>query len=254
MKSLVFPAFLLLIIFASSCKSPLSDGKVEDLSAICAKIEIYQNLSDRKDNRVTISLYDGGNKTIDNKNIIIKVNGIVLDTVETKSLYYTTSNFYAKENVPVNDVYKFEIILTDKKTYTLGSIKPIEESNENTIFLPPKGDFNKDLVLSWRKLKEINELSISKSVLLKTSNTLEKNYTYEPKILRKIGAEGTYSFPKSSFINSKSILSGIEMTFTALKFGELNKQLLSNSEIKISGHIDKYIDFDEEKILLNSFD
>ncbi len=247
MKSLIFPAFVVLMIGVSSCKSPLSDGKVEGLSAICAKIEVYQNLSDRKDNSVTVTLYDGDNKTIDNKNIIIKVNGIVLDTVETKSLYYTTSNFYSKENIPVNDLYKFEIILTDKKTYVLGSIKPIEESDENTIALPKQVDFDKDLVISWHKLKEINELSISKSVLLKTSNKLEQNYAYEPTVLQKIGAEGNYSFPKSSFMNSKSILSGIEMKFTALKFGELNKQLLSNSEIKISGHIDKYVDFDEGK-------
>jgi len=249
MKSLIFPAFLVLMIELSSCKSPLSEGKVEGLSAICAKIEVYQNLSDRKDNRVTVSLYDGDNKTIDNKNIIIKVNGIVLDTVETKSLYYTTTNFYSKENIPVDDLYKFEIILTDKKTYVLGSIKPIAESNGNNISLPKQGDFDKDLVISWHKLKEINELSISKIVLLKTSNKLEENYAYETTILRKIGAEGSYSFPKSSFINSKSILSGIEMKFTALKFGELNKQLLSNSEVKISGHIDKYIDFDEAKNL-----
>jgi len=45
MKSLVYQAFLVLIIFASSCKSPLSNGKVEDLSAICAKIEITKTYS-----------------------------------------------------------------------------------------------------------------------------------------------------------------------------------------------------------------
>ena len=245
MKSIFFPAFLVLTILISSCKSPLSDGNAEDLSAICAKIEIYQNLSDRKDNRVTVSLYDDDNNAIDNKNITIKVNGIVLDTVEAKRLYYFTSNFYSKENIPVNDIYKFEIFLTDKKTYVLGSIKPIEESDENTIVLPEHGDFDKDFVVRWHDLKEINELSISRGVLLKTPNTLDKNYDYESTILRDIGAEGTYSLPKSSFITSKSVLSGIEMKFTALKFGEVNKQLLSNSEIKISGHIDKYVNFEE---------
>lgn len=246
MKSLMFPALLVLLILINSCKSSLSDGKLEDLSAICAKIEVSQNLSDRKDNRVTVWLYDSDNHIINNKNIIIRVNGILLDTVETKRLYYFTSNFYAKENIPVNDLYKFEIILTDKKTYVLASIKPIEESVENTISLPKNGDFDKDLVISWHKLKEINELSISKGLLLKTSDTLITTYESETTV-KKIGPEGNYSFPKSSFISSKSILSGIEMKFTALKFGELNKQLLSNSEIKISGHIDKYVDFDEEK-------
>ena len=246
MKSITISAFLVLLLSVSSCTSSLSDGKVEDLSAICAKIDIYQNLSDRKDNRVTVFLYDENNKPIDNKNINIKVNGIVLDTVKITRLYYFTSNYYSKHNIPVNDEYKFEIILTDNNTYALGSIKPIAESSENNISLPERGDFDKDVELSWRNLKEINELSISKSVLLKTSNELETNYEYEPTILRKIDANGNYRFPKSSFISSKSILSGIELKFTALKFGEVSKQLLPKSEIKISGQIDKYIGFDED--------
>ena len=37
------------------------------------------------------------------------------------------------------------------------------------------------------------------------------------------------------------------MKFTAMKFDELNKQLLSNIEIKISGNIEKYANFEEEE-------
>lgn len=169
-----------------------------------------------------------------------------LDTVQTKGLYYITSNYYAKQNIAVRDMYKFEIVLTDKKIYQLGSVKPIEESNANTISLASKGNFDEDLVLSWYNLKEVNELSISKSVLLKTSTELEMNYGYETTLQRKIGSKGRYVFPKSSFITSKSIISGIELKFTAFKFGEMNKDLLKASELKISGDIDKYIDFDEQ--------
>ena len=91
-KSPIFSVFLVAIVMLSSCNSSLSDGKVADLSVICAKIEIYQNLSDRKDNRVTVSLYDDNNNKIDNKNISIRVNGLLLDTVKTTRLYYFTSN------------------------------------------------------------------------------------------------------------------------------------------------------------------
>ena len=35
-----------------------------------------------------------------------------------------------------------------------------------------------------------------------------------------------------------------EVKFSALKFGTMNNELLKGSEIKISGHIDKIIDFD----------
>lgn len=246
MKPFTFPALFLLILFVSSCKSPLSDGNVEELSSICAKIEVYQSLLNKKDNRIKVSLYDDDSKPIVNKEISIMVNGIVLDTVQTKGLYYTTSNYYAKQNISVGEMYTFEIVLTDKKKYLLGSVKPIEESKENTISLPDKGNFDEDMVLSWHHLKEVNELSISKSVLLKTSTELEMNYGYETTLERKIGDEGKYVFPKSSFITSKSIISGIELKFTALKFGEMNKDLLKGSEIKISGDLNKYVDFDEE--------
>ena len=248
-KSPIFSVFLVVIVLLSSCNSSLSDGTVADLSVICAKIEIHQNLSDRKDNRVTVSLYDDNNNKIDNKNISIRVNGFLLDTVKTTRLYYITSNVYTRENVPVGDMYRFEIMLTNQKTYVLGNVKPIAESDENTISLPEHGDYDQDFVLSWHNLKEISELSISKGVVLKTSTKTETNYAYETTVLGKIDAEGSYRIPKSSYVNSKSTLSGIEMKFTALKFGTMNKQLLSNSEIKISGHLDKYVDFDEDKLI-----
>jgi len=248
MKLLIVPLCLVMMIVVSSCNSsPLSNGELTDLALIGAKIEIYQNLSDKNDNSITVSLYDGDNNTVDNKNIGIRVNGFFLDTVETHGLYYTKSNFYAVNNVSVDDAFNFEIIMTDKKAYALGSVKTIAESSADNITLPTQGDFEKDLNITWHGLNEVNQLSISRSVLLKTSTELEKTYPYEPEIIKKIGADGAYSISKSSFITSKHILSGVELKFKAQKFGEINHRLSAGSEIKIYGQIEKYVDFDEEK-------
>jgi len=241
--------FLGLMLILASCKSSLSEGEAKDLSAIIAKIEIQQNLADRNDNSVIVSLYDTDNNRIANKNIIIKANNVVLDTVETTSLYYTKSNFYRKENILVGDNYKFEITLTDNKTYLLGSVKPITEIDDKNIKLNETGDFEKDFVMNWHDLKEMNQLSISKSVLLKSSTRLEMTYPYEDTQLRKIGGDGKYVLPKSAYINSKRILSGVEFKFIALKLGDISKELAKGSEIKISGAVDKYVNFDEESMI-----
>lgn len=101
---------------------------------------------------------------------------MALDFKEKQELYYVTTTAYIKSNVPVTDAYRFEIILTDGKSYVLGSVKPLPENNEKDIVCKEKGNFNEDFVISWSNLKEINEISITKSVLLSTSTQTEHNY------------------------------------------------------------------------------
>ena len=60
---------------------------------------------------------------------------------------------------------------------------------------------------------------------------------------------GKYVLPKSAYINSKRILSGVEFKFIALKLGDISKELAKGSEIKISGAVDKYVNFDEESMI-----
>ncbi len=240
----LFPVFALLLI--SACKSPLSKGEADELSAIGAKVEIFQNLTDKKDNNVTVSLFDSHGKTISNKNITLKVNGVALDFKEKQELYYVTTTTYTKSNLPVIDAFRFEIILTDGKSYVLGNVKPLSENNEKDIVCNEKGNFNEDFVISWSNLKEINEISISKSVLLSTSTQTEQYYDYEPVITKKIESSGRYIIPKSGYINSTSTISGLEIKFNAIKSGDINTSLLDDSEIKIYGYIDKRINYDEQ--------
>lgn len=238
--------FLLLLMVISSCRSPLSEKKVDVLSVIDARIEILQDLTNKNINTISVLLYDKDGKAIRNKDIKLKVNGTDLTYVERQGLYYTTTSEYSGSDVPVDQVYDFRIILSDGKSYFLGSIRHLGEIKANDIICNERGDFNKDLVISWENLKDVNEVSVTKSVLLNTSTKTSQNYDSEPQTPRKIGSSGTYIIPKSNYISSRSKLSSIELKFSALKFGVMSPQLLKSSEIRIFGHIDKTIDFDEE--------
>lgn len=246
MKYLINILLLSLLLMVSSCKSPLSEGKVEDLSQIDARIEIDQDLTDRTKNYITVLLYDSDGKPIRNKDIQVKVNKAALNYVERQELYYTTSSGYFGNDIAVVDIYNFEIVLTNGKTYFLGSIQPIKESQADDIVTDEKGDFNKDLLIQWKNLNEVSEMVISRSVLLKTSTKTEQNYDYEPQITKKINSSGNYMLPKSGFITSKSTISSVEIKFNAIKSGKMNADLAEESKITISGHLDKTIDFDEE--------
>jgi hypothetical protein len=246
-RSLIIKLFpLALLLLVSACQSPLSEGKVNDLSAVDVRIEILQDLTDKKKNEVTVFLYDQDGKPIRNKSIKLKVNATDLAYKERQELYYTTTSKYSASDIPIEQVYNLQITLSNGKSYFLGCIKPLGESNENDILCNEKGDFDKDLMISWKGLKDINELSIRKSVLLSTSTNTQKNYDPEPTITKKIGSSGKYTISKAAYISSKSTISMVEFKFSALEFGTMNPQLLKGSEIKIFGHIDKIIDFDED--------
>ena len=91
-------------------------------------------------------------------------------------MYYTITSKYSASDVPIEQAYNFQITLSDGKSYFLGSIKPLVENKENDIICDEKGDFDKDLVISWNNLKDISELSITKGVLLSTSTKTQQNY------------------------------------------------------------------------------
>lgn len=235
-----------MVLLINACQSPLSEGNVSDLSAIGAIIEVSQNLTNQKENWVSIQLFDKDGRTIANKALKIKVNNIDLDFHQKQELYYTTTTRYIADSIPVAKLYNFEIVLTNGKTYFLGKVAPLAEINEKDILCAETGKFDQDFVISWKNLKEVNEISVMKSIKLKTSTKLEQNYSYETIITKEIKSDGNYIVPKSSYIDSKSIISDLEIKFNALKSGRVNPDLLEDSKITISGTIDKTVDFDEE--------
>jgi hypothetical protein len=245
MSKLFLISFLLMVI-TGSCRSPLSEGKLDDLSYIDARIEIYQDLMNKNKNEVTVFLYDKDGKPIRNKAIKLKVNATDFDYSERQKLYYTTTSKYSAGDVPIEQECKIQITLLSGKSYFLGSIRPLAENREKDIICDEKGAFDKDFEVSWKNLKDINELSVTKGVLLSTSTAIHQNYDNEPQGTRKIGSNGKYIISKATYINPKSTISSVEIKFSATKFGTMNPGLQKGSEIKIFGHIDKFIDFEEE--------
>jgi hypothetical protein len=235
---------LAILLFISACQSPLSEGQINELSLINARVEVWQDLTNKNRNEVTVLLYDEDGKPIRNKSISLKVNNVALNYNERQELYYTTTSKYLAIDVPVDMQYKIQITLSNGKTYFLGSIRALAENSENDISCLENGDFNKDFVIWWRNLKDIQEISINKSVLLATSTKTEQNYDSEPVVTKKIWNQGRYIVPRASYVTTKSTISGLEIKFSAEKFGTMNPALLKGSEIKIFGHIDKTVSCD----------
>jgi hypothetical protein len=239
--------FLLFIYILTtvSCKSDLSSEMVEDISLIGANIEINQNPTNKTDNGIVIDLFDDKQNRISNDSIEVIVNNIDVKIHHKQGLYYNDESSYSFSNIPVNEMYSVEIKLSDAKKYFLGSVKALAEENTNNIECVEKVDLNKNTIIKWKDLKDIDELSIMTSTLLKTSTDKEKNYDYRPEIIQKISSSGSYIFSKNDYSDPKSIISGLELKFRTTKFGKMNPKLLGNSKMTISTSIEKTIDFEE---------
>jgi hypothetical protein len=79
----------LIILGVSSCKSDLSNGKLDKLSLIYTRIEINQSPTDKADNSVAVALLDNDGNRISNDSILIFVNGIEEKLTHKQGLYYT---------------------------------------------------------------------------------------------------------------------------------------------------------------------
>jgi len=239
--------FLLFLLVLTSCNSDLSSGKIEDIGLIGATIEITQNPTDRKDSWMTIDLFDKDNKRIRNDSIKIIVNDIETSLEHRQGLYYTDESKYYSENKPLNNIYNFEIKLSDGKKYHLGSISALSEEKIENIECDEQGDLNKNTVIKWRELKNINELTIYTSILLKTPNSNDKNYSSKDVIVKQISSAGEFTIPKSEYFDPKWTVSGFELKFTAKKFGKIDPTLIEGSKISISTLIEKNINLEKEK-------
>lgn len=238
--------FLLCILALTSCNSNLSSEKIEDPGLIGATIEITQSPTDRKDNWMTVDLFDKDNKKITNDSLKIIVNGIETPLQHRQGLYYTDESRYHAENVPLKNIYNFEVKLSDGKKYHLGSISALSEEKIENIECDEQGDLNKNTVIKWKELKNINELTIYTSVLLKTPNSNDKNYSSKDVIVKPISSAGEFTIPKSEYFDPKWTVSGFELKFTAKKFGKTNPKLIEGSTISISTLIEKNINLEKE--------
>lgn len=238
-------SFIFLLALVSCNESKLSKEKITALSQIGADISIAQSLTNKNDNEISVKLFDKDGNIISNDSVRIKINGTDMELQKRQGLYYTTETRYYKTNVSVDKGYHLTISLNGK-WYALGSVACIAEVNEEDIITDTEADRQKDYHVKWNNLKHINELSVSKSVLLKKSTPLEQMHEYSEEEIHKISADGQFTVPVSYFSDSTSTISFLILKFNASKQGKVNPDLIKGSQIHVKGSIKKTKDFDNE--------
>jgi hypothetical protein len=142
-------------------------------------------------------------------------------------------------------MYTVEVQLTNGKKYFLGEILALREEKTENIECEEEGDFNKDFVIRWNDLKDIDELSVMTSVLLKSKDTTVTQYDYKQEKIIKIGSKGSFTVSKSEYIEADSIINNLNFRFRTTKKGKVNPELEKGSWIKISTLIEKSAHFEQ---------
>ncbi|MGJ1269832.1 hypothetical protein ACR78G_21755 [Sphingobacterium spiritivorum] len=243
--TLLLCSFICLLASLSCNESKLSKEKITALSLIGADISISQSLTDKNDNEISVKLFDKDGNIISHDSVLIMVNGVDMALQKRQGLYYTTETRYYKTNVSVDKGYHLTISLNGK-WYALGSVACIAEVNEENIIADKEADRQKDYHIQWNNLKQINELSVSRSVLLKKSTPLEQIHEYREEEIHKISADGKFTVPVSYFSDSTSTISFLILKFNASKQGGVNPALIKGSQISVKGSIKKTTNFDHE--------
>lgn len=243
-----YTSLLLTLLLATviSCRSDLSKEKINDLSLIKAEIEIVQNPFNKTGNSTVVTLRDKDGYRISNDSILIYVNDVEREISHRQGLYYNEESCYIFSDVPAIEKYKVDIKLSDNKKYFLGEVNALGEEKEENIVCNDEGDFNNDFTIKWHNLKDIDELSVMTSALLKTSTDKERNYSYRDEIIKKIGATGSFTIPRTTYTDAESTISSLEFKFRTLKAGTMNPKLVRNSKITISTSIEKNVNFEEQ--------
>ncbi|MBK1898040.1 hypothetical protein [Chryseobacterium paridis] len=240
--------YLIVLLYISftviSCEKSAS-SKITDISEIKAQIEIYQSLSDKNDNSVSVILYDNKNKEIVNRSINIFVNGNKTDYKVIQSLYYSKHYYYRIEHIPpANDSYELEIQLPNGKKFTLGKGSALAISSSDKIIYNKTAPLNKDYAIQWSDLYDVNQLSITKSV--QVENTQDPTITMlvdEPNDTIRIATNGNYVIKKEKLAQPNGKLRMLILKFVAKKVGNLNPHLLKGSTFIINGNHQKQVDF-----------
>lgn len=211
------------------------------MSLIHAEINVGQSLRNQEDNRVEVHLTDSKGKVIWNDSLSVYVNGMAMSKVTRQGLYYTTSKYYAKENVaPRDNKFTFELVLPGGKKFFLAEGRALPLLDSRNIDCPEKGDLSKDFEVNWSKLEGISYMLVGKSVKIKKQQ--EPNITtYEERRSDtvKIGPSGNYRIPRSAFENAEEQLSVLSFEFVSENEGSLNPQLGKGSSIWSRGTIEK---------------
>ena len=236
------------IIFSiASCTSRETKVKIDKISSLGAKISIVEAEDDRPDNGISVTLFTENQDDIYNDSIIVFVNDLAVKVEHRQGLYYTDESSYNLSPIPVSELYKVELQLADGKRYFLGSVNALADRKVAKIAYNEVGDLNKNTVINWNDLTDANELEVSSSAKVKSTEPNIETYAERSELTKKIKENGTFIFPKSKYVDSNSTITNLRFRFMVKKFGAVNPEILDKSEISIGTTLEKDISFREHK-------
>jgi len=238
---LVFCTYFLI----NSCSGPAPASRIKDISDIKAEIEIYQSLTDEKDNSVSVILYDKKGKEFGNDSVKISVNGKKAEYKIMQQLYYSKNYDYRAEHVaPKNNTYELHIQLANGKKFFLANIPTLKLSSPGNIIYTKEASLKSDYTLQWSDLHDVNVLYFSKSVRVKNKEDSNiQTFIEQAADTIKIGPSGSYTIKKEEFSKPGERLGIMSFKFTAEKTGTLNPKLLRGSSSKITGYHEERVNF-----------
>lgn len=230
----------------NSCSEPVPASQIKDISDIKAEIEVFQSLTDKNDNTVSVILYDKKGKEFGNDSVKISVNGKKAEYRIMQQLYYSKNYDYRAEDVPPkNGSYELQIQLANGKKFFLGNIPSLKHSSSRNIIYKKEAPLNHDYSIQWSGLQDVNVLYLSRSVKIHTkkeNNNIE-TFVEQAADTIKIGPAGSYTVKQENFSKPGETLSIMSFEFTAEKTGTVNPKLLKGSSSKISGYHEERVNF-----------
>ncbi|MDY8135375.1 hypothetical protein [Aquimarina sp. 2201CG5-10] len=234
----------LLILFVISCNtSSLSKKNTVDLSEIGSSIEINQDPYDHNKNQISVLLFDYKGKQIGNDKIKILVNKQELDLDIKEELYYTKKIRYKGGNIPVTDSFDFEIKLPDGSIFPLSYTKAIQTIQKDNILFKEEIPLDLETKITWKEMKEFNNLIIWKSYNLNNTNST-KGGRYDKSTLHlKIKENGSHIVPVSYYKDSISTINYLSIEFQSIKSGLIHPDLIPNSNLKLISTVKRNIKY-----------
>lgn len=247
MKLFKFLLSISIILSITSCSSRETKVKIDKISSLGAKISIVEAENDRADNGIYVTLFNESGDDIYSDSMVVFVNDLAVKVEHRQGLYYTDESSYNLSPIPVSDLYKVELQLADGKRYFLGSVNALADRKLAKIFYNELGELNKNTVINWIGLTDANELEVSSSAKVKSSEPNIESYEERNELTKKIKENGTFIFPKSKYVDSNSTITNLRLRFRIKKLGTVNPELLDKSEISIGTTLEKDISFREKK-------
>ena len=249
---------LLSSFFMRCSNSSLSSEAVADPSLLRVNVNLSRSrgYDGAVTERVEAFIRDANDKPVANRQILVTVNGKVLQLNNGSSNYYGAYPYYqlvdSSLSIKGDEAYTATVTLTDGNEYTLGTIQTQPDITPGRFLPPVTHARHQPLILTWHELEPHNrlvsrwkswqgetsttELKISKSnrVMDEWNNVRdEPGRADEADYLTTAGSsgDGAYTIPESYFLGPIKQYNTLNVLIMSEKSQIIRKPFLSGSAI-----------------------